>query len=200
MQQDLTLHSGTPVTEGMPRDVYDAASVDPQLVVIRTVMAENARPAAPRKTQEVRPARQARKSKRGTAKKITRPLLSVLARPDMPRILSGFLLVFLLVFFTGPVLFIASMAMLLALVLYFSLGPDRVRDLVLERYARLKARDPEAAARLRGRAAKASQALGNVVDRLPESWTRGLYLPDFEEPDEGSERWTSDPFERLKQQ
>ena len=53
---------------------------------------------------------------------------------------------------------------------------------------------------MRSRAAKTSAAIGVIVDRLPESWTQGLYLPDFDEPDDLAEKWKSDPFDRLNRE
>ena len=48
-----------------------------------------------------------------------------------------------------------------------------------------------------GRAATASAWIGDLLAALPESWTRGLYLPDFEPEPDPHEKLSEDPFERL---
>lgn len=181
---------------GPQHNAKGEAAIDPQLVIVRSVIAQSqpkqgSRPTADTKKKKAKDTRLAR---------IMRPVLALLARPDMPRILAIVLLVVLTVLHTGLVLFMAAMAVVLALVLYFSFGPDRVRTWILRRYSTFKARDPDAADRLRRRAAWVSRAAGAVANRLPERWTQGLYLPDFEEPEEGSEKWESDPFDRLSRE
>lgn len=121
-------------------------------------------------------------------------------RPDAPKILSFLLLLTLCVLEPGFVIFLLVMALLIALVLYFSFGPDQVQDWVISRYRSLRKRDPAAAERIRRRAAEASRRLSAIVEKLPERWTTGLYLPDFEEPAEPPEKFKSDPFERLANQ
>ncbi len=97
------------------------------------------------------------------------------------------------------VLGMALLALMIGLITYFSLGgPDRVAELVVAWYQRKKAREPERAEEIRARAARISLRLSKIVDRLPEGWTQGLYLPDFEEtkpplPD----CLAKDPFDRL---
>ncbi len=121
-------------------------------------------------------------------------------RPDAPRILSILLLLTVFLLKPGLVVFMAFMALLIGLVLFFSFGPDRVQNWVIYRYHRLRERDAEAAERIRQRAAAASKRLSAIVEKLPERWTAGLYLPDFEEPTELPEHWETDPFERLAKQ
>ncbi|PTR37549.1 hypothetical protein SAMN05216376_110206 [Mameliella alba] len=123
-----------------------------------------------------------------------------LRRPDAPRILSLLLLLTLVILKPGFVVFLAVMSLVAALALYFSIGPDRVQAWVVGRYDRLRDRDPDAADRLRKRAAAASKWLAVVIDKLPESWTAGLYLPDFDTPAEPHAKLERDPFERLARQ
>lgn len=125
---------------------------------------------------------------------------SFFKRPDATRILSVLLLLALVVLKPGFVLFLFLITLFIGLVLYFSFGPDRVQDWVRNRYQRLCERDPEGAERIRLRAAAASKKLSEIVNRLPERWTTGLYLPDFEEPEELPEIFKTDPFERLANQ
>lgn len=172
------------------------SAIDPQLVIVKSVIAEN------QPVQRSRPSTNPNQPMpTGTERAgITRPVFALLARTDVPRLLAILLLIYMTVTYTGIVVFMAVLTTLLALVLYFSFGPERFRHWARNRYTRLRDRDPDAAERLRHRAATASAALGAVVDRLPESWTQGLYLPDFEEDDDLADKWTSDPFDRLKQE
>lgn len=124
-------------------------------------------------------------------------LRTFLARPDAPRLLALVLLAVIVVLRPWAVLFMVVLALMVGLITYFSLGPDRVAEMVIAWYHRLKDRDPDRAEQLRTRAAKASFTLGRVLDRLPVSWTQGLYLPDFEEVPDLNETLQGDPFERL---
>ena len=128
---------------------------------------------------------------------LVRIALAFLKRPDAPRLLSVLFLLTLIILRPGFVLFMFLIAVLIGLVLYFSFGPDRVESFLVTRYRRLRERDSNAAERLRHRAAIASKILSVIVDKLPDRWTAGLYLPDFEEPPELPDKMTSDPFDRL---
>ncbi|PIE08599.1 MAG: hypothetical protein CSA73_01480, partial [Rhodobacterales bacterium] len=59
------------------------------------------------------------------------------------------------------------------------------------------ARDPDRAEALRARAAGLSARLARLLERLPNRWTQGLYLPTFEEPSPDVYEDDTDPFERL---
>ncbi len=131
------------------------------------------------------------------AQSIRETALEFLKRPGTPRLLSVLVLLVLVLLRPGFVLFLFVMVLLTALVLYFSIGPDRVQGFAAGRYRRLRERDPDAAESLRQRAAKASKFLSAIVDRLPERWTDGLYLPDFDPPPELPEKMKVDPFVRL---
>ena len=74
---------------------------------------------------------------------------------------------------------------------------DGCVELVVKWFDRLKARDPDKAERIRKRAAGVSNALNRGLERLPENWTRGLYLPDFETDGYVPEKLKVDPFEDL---
>ena len=120
-----------------------------------------------------------------------------LAQPEAPRRLSLALLVLIVFLRPLAVLGMALVALMVGLITYFSLGPDRVAEMVVAWYRRKKEADPERAEEIRARAARVSQRLGKIVDRLPERWTQGLYLPDFEENKPLPECLTGDPFDRL---
>ena len=184
---------------------------DPTLRAIREVVdlqkSRKARASGPQHSSPVkadapgreRPAPASRQALPSTSptKWLVRIALAFLRRPDAPRLLSILFLLTLIIVRPGFVLFLFLIAVLIGLVLYFSFGPDRVESFVVTRYRRLRERDLNAAEKLRHRAAIASKILSVIADKLPESWTAGLYLPDFEEPPERPEKMTSDPFDRL---
>lgn len=85
---------------------------------------------------------------------------------------------------------------LIVLITYLSLGPDRVAELVVSFWRRLQARKPEFAEDLRARAERMAVRIDAVLDRLPDKWTSGIYLPDFSRPTETPDD-LPDPFERL---
>ena len=82
------------------------------------------------------------------------------------------------------------------LVAYFSLGPDRVAELVVNNWKRLRARRPELAETIRLRAGVMAGRIDAFLDRLPEKWTEGLHVPDFAPPENELDN-LPDPFERL---
>lgn len=196
-------------------------TIDPDLQAIRSIMrlhkdeqgngqdapAESPRQAAPVRSRPVarahaRAAQGSDRPRRARAHMnwLVDRAASFLRRPDAPKILSLVLLLTLAVLRPGFVLFLIVMGFLTALVLYFSIGPDRVQAWVIARYDRLRDRDPTAADRLRRRAAGATRALARGLDKLPDSWTTGLYLPDFEDPEPVPDRLKADPFDRLARQ
>ena len=124
-------------------------------------------------------------------------LHSFLARPDAPRLMALAVIAGIFVWRPMYVIGLVLISLLVALIAYFSIGPDRVAQMIAAWFTRLKTRDPDRAEVLRSRAAKLSTLLGAVVDRLPERWTQGLYLPDFEEPSEQPPEMHDDPFDRL---
>lgn len=183
---------------------------DPALQAIRAVLeaddaeqtVERARPV--RTEEDIEPqgvrahASEEPHQKKSPAEWLLGLVRSFLRRPDAPKLLSALLLLTLFMLQPGFILFLLLMALLIGIVLYFSLGPDTVENWIIDRHRRLRDRDPAAADRLRRRAAATSRRLSVLVEKLPASWTQGLYLPDFEEPSELPARLHSDPFERLE--
>lgn len=92
---------------------------------------------------------------------------------------------------------LAFTVLFLSLATWTLLGPDRIRAIVTDYYTRLREEDEARAEALRQRAAATSSWFGNLLATLPESWTRGLYLPDFEPEEAPHEKLSEDPFERL---
>lgn len=121
-----------------------------------------------------------------------RRTLSLTPRMMVPAIFAAVILIEPLLI-PGLSLFFLTMVT----IVYFSLGPDRVTELVLDRYQRINQRDPEKAMRLRNGAAQMSARAAVWIDRLPPRWTRGLYLPDFEDEPKPHEKLSTDPFDRL---
>lgn len=86
----------------------------------------------------------------------------------------------------------------LSALLIWMLGYDRISRMTLARYHAIQVSDPRHAEVLRQRAIRICNRLDALLAKLPETWTRGLYLPDFD-PEEPPEQFASDPFERLQQ-
>lgn len=99
-----------------------------------------------------------------------------------------------------PVWLLPAMAftvLFLSLATWTLLGPDRIRGMVQGYYTRLRQEDENRAEALRERAAATSTWIGQLLAALPEEWTRGIYLPDFEPEDAPHAKLSEDPFERL---
>ena len=137
---------------------------------------------------------------RWTAQALAHTVATFFRRPDAARILAILMLFVIVVIMPWFILSLALLGMLITLIIYFSLGPDRVGALVAAWYTRLSRRDLDKAEDIRRRAAFWSKRLSAIVDRLPEKWTTGLYLPDFEEASELPEKMKTDPFDRLAAQ
>ncbi len=120
-----------------------------------------------------------------------------LRRPDAPRRLATALLVVFVIVWPWKVLGLTLLIPLALLITWASVGSEGFAELVVRAHARLKARDPDKAERLRLRAAAASRALTRGLERLPERWVGGIYLPDFEPPGYVPDKLKVDPFEEL---
>ena len=112
------------------------------------------------------------------------------------------LAVFAAIFFVPPLVFgiVLFLAAAVLVTLYYAIGHDRVVGMAIAYHARIETRDPKRAQMLRHRAARLSAGAGRIAACLPERWTQGLYLPDFEPETERPEKMQSDPFERLSMQ
>lgn len=97
-----------------------------------------------------------------------------------------------------PVLFVATCIILVTT--FFALGPDRVSDLVVGAYHWLDKRDSSRAEALRLTAKSLSRRIERWAGYLPERWTGGLYLPDFEPDGIDTSKLRNDPFERIAQE
>ncbi|MDO6730586.1 hypothetical protein Q4577_11200 [Marinovum sp. 2_MG-2023] len=169
-------------------------------IISRPVVLPQAEASAPTDAMD-RPAKRQNRPhagpRRGGVMAIMGHIRRFLRRPDAPRILAlGALFIVVLV---RPWLVVAVglLALLTAAVVYFSLGPDRVCDLVVRWYTRLRERDPDRAEAIRQRASDASARFAKLLDRLPASWTQGIYVPAFEPDTELLDDTRPDPFDRL---
>lgn len=85
------------------------------------------------------------------------------------------------------------------LIVCATVGSDWIGRGTLRLYRWLEARNPDRAERLRVRADAVALRLDGLLDRLPDRWTEGLYLPDFSRaalsPDTLDDR--PDPFDRI---
>jgi hypothetical protein len=131
---------------------------------------------------------------------LARSVTTFLQRPGASRTLA--ILMLSIIFFVMPwfVLLLLLLSMMIASIIYLSLGPDKVGALVAAWHARLRRRDPDKAEDARRRAALWSNRISAIADHLPEKWTAGLYLPDFEKESERPEKMKTDPFDRLDAQ
>lgn len=112
-----------------------------------------------------------------------------------------------------PVLVILSMW--IGLVIYLTVGHDRVAEFIDPLWARFAARFPNASASILHRVQIGADQIEGWLARMPEGWCDEIYLPDFgrshitslpetaldkdanKAANKTSEKMQSDPFERL---
>lgn len=94
---------------------------------------------------------------------------------------------------------VALVAVLLPLSLAVLLGTDRMARILLRIFQWLNARWPDRAERFRIRVDWLATGMDALLDRLPERWTTGLYMPDFSREAllPGMDAPRRDPFERI---
>ena len=63
---------------------------------------------------------------------------------------------------------------------FIFVGSDRIWRGVFARLAALDARDPTRAAQVRGRLDRVACCWDAILDRFPERWVNGLYMPDLQ--------------------
>ncbi len=123
-----------------------------------------------------------------------------LRRPDATRRIGLALLVAAVLAFPLQVLKLSLLVPLALIIAWASIGSDGLVELVVKWYTKLKARDPDKAETIRARAAAVSRLLNRGIEKLPEDWTRGVYLPDFETDGYVPEKAMVDPFEEFAAQ
>ncbi|NRP13629.1 hypothetical protein XMM379_001689 [Aliiroseovarius sp. xm-m-379] len=135
---------------------------------------------------------------RKTVGLLARFLWQVLRHPRTPRVLAIALIAAVTVAHPLFILALLLVAGLVAAITYFSVGPEAVDAFIIRRFQRLKARDPAKAEQLYSRAVRGIDLLNKAIDRLPERWTQGLYLPDLNPEQTPPEKMREDPFARLE--
>ncbi len=96
-----------------------------------------------------------------------------------------------------PLILLAAVVLTVAVVV--ALGSDGVANLLTRVFHWKNARHPDRAERFRARVDRVATVMDAALDRLPERWTTGLYMPDFsreallQDMDEGR----PDPFDRI---
>lgn len=120
-----------------------------------------------------------------------------LQRPEATRELALAFLAISAIVWPGYVAAMAVLSVLAAVITWLTLGPDESAERIVAWHARLAERDPEKAETIRRRAARVSRAITRAVDRLPDHWTTGFVLPDFEPAQDAPEKLQDDPFARL---
>lgn len=92
------------------------------------------------------------------------------------------------------------LALWVILIVYFTVGPDRITELALGVWEWFSKRHPERAQRWLTRIQAGADRLDGWLAALPESWTDGIYLPDLgrSATEERPEALEADPFDRLQ--
>ena len=87
----------------------------------------------------------------------------------------------------------------LAVIVWLSLGPDRVSEFIYAQWLRLRARNPERAEKIRLRYQAAVTRINKVLSWVPGKWAKQMRLRDYsDEAQHQAEIYTlPDPFERL---
>ncbi|HEY9037865.1 MAG TPA: hypothetical protein VIN05_02840 [Roseovarius sp.] len=87
----------------------------------------------------------------------------------------------------------------LTVTLGVAMGSDGVANALARVFYWQNARDPDRAERFRARVDRVATVMDAALDRLPERWTTGLYMPDFSREallqDMDADR--PDPFDRI---
>lgn len=114
---------------------------------------------------------------------------------------QGVFLIFLAVMIWRPWLIpgLLFLTFWLGLIAYFTLGPERVSELVQAGWERFSRRFPERAGRILARVQHGADRMDGWLARLPERWTDGIYLPDLGRStvNENPVEERDDPFEKL---
>lgn len=106
-----------------------------------------------------------------------------------------------LIVFWRPLLLpaVVILSFLSLLIAYFTLGPDRVAELVAKAWHRLAARKPALAETIRHKADAVALRIDAFLDFLPGDWADRISLPDFASTSKAdqAEEEGPDPFDRL---
>ena len=112
----------------------------------------------------------------------------------------GFAVLAVIVFLRPWLIPITVLALLvLAVIVWLSLGPDRVSEFVYAQWLRLRARNPERAEKIRRRYQTGVTRINKALSWIPGKWAKQMRLRDYsDEEQHQAEIYTlPDPFERL---
>ncbi|MDU8928542.1 hypothetical protein RXV86_14215 [Alisedimentitalea sp. MJ-SS2] len=112
---------------------------------------------------------------------------------------QGVFMLFVAVMLVKPWLIpgLVLLTLWIALIAYFSVGPERISELALTFWDRYEKRFPERAERTLAMLQRGADRMDGWLARLPESWTDGIYLPDLGRSGEVGTEDGPDPFDRL---
>ena len=92
---------------------------------------------------------------------------------------------------------IVLLSVWIGLIVYFTVGPERISELVISGWERFARRSPDRAERALGAIQRWADRLEGWLARLPETWTDGVYLPDLGRSHVEIAEDGPDPFDRL---
>ncbi len=182
--KDQCDHDNVPVGDAGSRDEnIDAA--------IKTMMAIEAE-----SPTQIKSPRQQGRSKQRSKRRLKVSLKLPRYRPTVRQVaLATGILVMVVKPWLLPILLVLVLAILL--VSYWTLGHDRSVEVGVRAMEVFRKYCPELAARVEGRARNGLRRVNAMVEKLPEKWTEGLYLPDLEPAPDKPEKMQNDPFDRL---
>lgn len=105
-------------------------------------------------------------------------------------------------FFLLPAWFapaVIALGLLVGVASYLVLGGAKVHAMVRAWLAALRAQEADRSRRMRRWKVALLSRVEALLNRLPASWTQGLYLPDAEPEETPHEKMAIDPFDRLRE-
>ncbi len=112
----------------------------------------------------------------------------------------GFAVLAVIVFLRPWLIPITVLALsVIAVIVWLSLGPDRVSEFVYAQWLRLRARNPERAEKIRQRYQAGVTRINKILSWIPGKWAKQMRLRDYSDDVQyQAEIYTlPDPFERL---
>ncbi|VAV88220.1 hypothetical protein MNBD_ALPHA07-941 [hydrothermal vent metagenome] len=160
--------------------------------------------------QHVMPKSKAKPTGRGVFRKVLSYLGRALWRmlkPGLARLKAyrptrkhiGFAVLALVVFFRPWLIPITILTLVvIAVIAWLSLGPDRVTEFIYGLWLRLRARNPEQAEKIRSRFQAGVTRINKISDWMPGKWAERARLPDFSDDNQQAPSPDRvDPFDRL---
>ncbi len=183
--KDQCDHNNVPVEDAGSRD----ENIDAAIKAMMAIEAESP-------TQIKSPSQQGRSKQRSKKRRLNVSLKLPRYKPTVRQAaLAAGILVMVVKPWLLPILLVLVLAVLL--VSYWTLGHDRSVEVGVRAMEVFRKYCPELAARLEERARNGLRRVNAMVEKLPEKWTEGLYLPDLEPASDKPEKMQNDPFDRL---